>query len=262
MSVNKKSYHIRLCGVGRSGSTVIGAFLAGRIEGATHVGEVIRFSKKSGRVSRSTWFCSCGRPVKQCKFWKQVDVIHQQDTEYSQVLGQVTKLSGVIVDTSKTFPETVHADLDLHLVKDPRATTWSWFRRRKVRTDAGGVETLRQIRILELPRHILYEYKWFLKFRLKGICVLRYEKFVESPEAYLYTICNILGVAPRDEYDGDSNHGVGGNVARHNFDGLMINEQGWRTEAPRWLRATLALAYAPLLLYLNLPLQNELRPAW
>ena len=72
----------------------------------------------------------------------------------------------------------------------------------------------------------------------------------------------VVGVAATDKYDRASNHGVGGNVARHNFDGLMINEQGWRTEAPRWLRATLALTYSPLLLYLNFALRNELQPAW
>ena len=262
MPVSSKGYHVRICGVGRSGSTVIGAFLAGRIDGGIHVGEVMRFSSRSGRVSKSTWLCSCGSPVNECEFWKQIDVIRQHDAEYGQVLEQISKFSRVIVDTSKTFPKAVPADLDLHLVKDPRATTWSWFRRRKVTTGAGGEESLKQIGIVQLPRHILYEYKWFLKFRLKGVRVLRYEKFVESPEAYLYTICNILGMVPKDEYDRDSNHGVGGNVARHDFDGLMINEQGWRTEAPKWLRATLVLAYSPLLLYLNFLLRDELQPAW
>ena len=41
---------IRIYGVGRSGSTVIGAYIAGRIPGAIHVGEIVRFDSLSSNA--------------------------------------------------------------------------------------------------------------------------------------------------------------------------------------------------------------------
>lgn len=246
----KSGKHIRVCGVGRSGSTVFGAYIAGRLEGGIHVGEITRLTTIAGRESESTWTCSCGKSVDGCGFWGDLDLLQGKKT----YAGMVHSLKGTgltIVDTSKTFPEGVNADIEVHLVKDPRATSWSWFRKRSMRFGSYE-ESLKRIGWFDLPRHILYEYKWFIKYRCAQVPLVSYESFVADPEKTLRWLGAGLGVAVLRRYNHGANHGIGGNIARHIFDGKLFDEQGWKDEAPLVFKVLTTFAYAPIILYLKL----------
>lgn len=246
----KSGKHIRVCGVGRSGSTVFGAYIAARIEGGVHVGEITRLTTIDGRKSKSTWMCSCGRPLESCGFWCDVDLLQGEKT-YAGMVHSLKRPGLIIVDTSKTFPEGVNADIDIHLVKDPRATSWSWFRKRSTRLGAYE-ESLKRIGWVDLPLHILYEYKWFIKYRRAKTPLVLYESFVADPEKTLRWLAAGLGAPVLRRHNHGTNHGIGGNIARHAFDGKIFNEQGWKEEAPLVFKVLTTIAYAPVLFYLKL----------
>ena len=79
----------------KTAATVIGAYIAGRILGAIHVGEIVRFD--SPPLIKQNPTCTCGKQICACSFWKEVD----QDS-YARVIESIASNGyEVIVDSSK-----------------------------------------------------------------------------------------------------------------------------------------------------------------
>lgn len=83
--------------------------------------------------------------------------------------------------------------------------------------------------------------------------LVEYSEFCEKPKEVLGRIIhhNKLGVEIEDSYRKESNHGVGGNVARYGFNGELRPENKWREESSPLYRILATLAYAPLLLWIK-----------
>ena len=241
---------IRIYGVGRSGSTVIGAYIAGHIKNAVHIGEAVRFD--SPHLIKANPTCTCGVDVDECSVWQPVD-----RSNYRTVVESIHRTGyQLVVDSSKSG-ETPNVDgvtiVPIHLVKDPRASTWSWFRKREIVNPSGKKEKLKRVGWLELPRIIASNYKNFIKFRRRHYTLVEYDDFCDNPPQVLAHLVqqNRLGVETTDFYRKESNHGVGGNVARYGFDGVLRSENKWRDEAGILYRLVATLAYAPLLLWIK-----------
>lgn len=87
---------IRIYGVGRSGSTVIGAYMAGHLVNAVHIGEAVRFDSPELIVANPT--CTCGVIVDDCCFWKAVN-----RCSYRGVVESLYQSSQqLVVDSSKS----------------------------------------------------------------------------------------------------------------------------------------------------------------
>lgn len=156
-----------VAGVGRSGSTILGALL-GQVDGFFFGGEIGALFKGTevGAPGEGVtpWLCGCGAPLAQCPLWREVLGSGSRDldlrTIYEQGAGwrpslvvappppgfqryleqlyqsirRVTR-SHVIVDTSKSvaygrvLSRLPSIDLYVvHLVRDPRAVAFSWGR--------------------------------------------------------------------------------------------------------------------------------------
>lgn len=245
-------YLIRIYGVGRSGSTVIGAYLAGHFDKAVHIGEAVRFDRKE--LVEANPSCTCGFIIDDCPFWSKMD-----HSSYRSVVESISGFNdhSVVVDSSKSgkAPDVVGVTtVPLHLVKDPRASTWSWFRSRALINPSGRKENLKRVSWRHLPRMVLSTYKNFLKIRLGlygQMPLLSYETFVAEPKRTLQWLSGKLGLPIREQYNGRANHGIGGNITRYAFDGRLVNEEGWRHEAPVIFRIFTTIVYAPILLYLR-----------
>ena len=238
---------IRIYGVGRSGSTVIGAYMAGRFQNAVHIGEAFRFDTPI--LIQSLPFCTCGSGLDECTFWRTVT-----KTSYTAVLASLSSSDIVVVDSSKAgeLPKQYASKaFSIHLVKDPRATTWSWLRKRETVNPLGKKEHLKRISFREIPLVVLSNYKNFIKFRMRRYMYLDYGAFVDNPTRYLQKISEEFGLGPiREHFDPTSNHGVGGNIARYRFDGVLKFEDGWKKEAGMIYKLLITAAYVPILVWM------------
>src|SRR5690554_5150679 len=224
--------------------------MAGHLSNGVHIGEAVRFDSSELIVANPT--CTCGVIVDDCCFWKTVD-----RCSYRKVVESLYQ-SGqeLVVDSSKSgeTPEISGVTVvPIHLIKDPRASTWSWFRTREIVNPSGKIENLKKVTWANLPRIIVSNYKNFIKFRRRNYMLVEYGKFCEKPKEVLGRIIdyNKLGVEIEDSYRKESNHGVGGNVARYGFNGDLRTESKWREESSLLYRILATLAYAPLLLWIK-----------
>lgn len=241
---------IRIYGVGRSGSTVIDAYLAGHIAHAVHIGEAVRFDNPELIKANPT--CTCGAAIESCSFWSRIDC-----SDYKAVVESIYRTGHrLVVDSSKPgeTPEIAGVRIiPIHLVKDRRASTWSWFRKKEIINPSGKKENLKQVGWSDLPRIIASNYKNFIKFRLRRYPLVDYGEFCEKPQQAMGRIIeqNNLGVEKLDSYWKESSHGIGGNVARYGFDGGLKTENKWRQEAGILYRVISTIAYAPLLIWIK-----------
>lgn len=241
---------IRIYGVGRSGSTVIGAYIAGHIADAVHIGEAVRFDSPELIAANPT--CTCGSAIEECSVWQSVN-----RSTYRSVVESVHRAGHQLVVDSSKSGETPEIDgvtiVAIHLVKDPRASTWSWFRKREIINPSGKREKLKQVSWIDLPRIIVSNYKNFIKFRRRRYTLVEYGDFCERPRQVLDHLINQsnLNVGTIDSYRKESNHGVGGNVARYGFDGQLRPENKWREESGILYRIVATIAYAPLLIWIK-----------
>ena len=249
-----KNKHIRICGTGRSGSTAIGAYIAGHLSDTYHGGEIVRLTDEKSLNSRGTQLCSCGKLIKDCAYFQTVGIDGTQTLNYEAITQQLRQ-GGHFVDTSKTFRDHIKADLDIHLIKDPRATTWAWFRKKEIKTKYGDLN-LQKIKIKNLPRHIMYEYKYFIKYRFQKLMIIRYEDFVADPDKFIKIISDKLSIPRLIEYHSKHNHGIGGNTGKFDFNGRLFLDEKWKKEAPWWLRGILHVSFLPIIIYLKFYSQN------
>ena len=241
---------VRIYEVGISGSTVIGAYLAGRTRNAIHNGEAVRVDRPS--LIKANPVCTCGVNILECPFWKSID----RDGYRVAVKSIASKGYSTVIDSSKSseIPTVDGVDvIPIHLVKDPRASTWSWFRTREIVNPAGMKETLKKVSWLDLPKVILSTYKNFIKFRIRNYPLIRYERFCREPDVYLRQILSKMNLAIEDSrpYSQESNHGVGGNVARYGLDGTLNAESKWKEEASLIYQWAVSIAYLPMLVWIR-----------
>jgi hypothetical protein len=164
----------------------------------------------------------------------------------------------VIVDSSK-IPAYLYAlgqipDLSLrvvHLVRDPRATTYSWLRRID-RSDGGGPLTMERFPVWESSaRWVTWNAMVPIVAKLVGAPVMRvhYEAFVANPRRTVRDIVSLVDeVAPVPESDLQfiaphevelhPNHTVWGNYSRQRTGRVPIDlDMEWTRAMSSWSRA-------------------------
>jgi Sulfotransferase family len=169
----------------------------------------------------------------------------------------------VVVDSSK-FPSYQYvlesfADLDVytvHLVRDPRAVTYSYCCRQKPRSPFEHAELLN-------PRHpvatALSWHEWNVLLRRSArrrpgrYMLLRYEDFAEDPQAVLLRILAMLGeeraqlpfVGDREVVLG-THHTVSGNPDRFKTGSTIIRtDEEWKTQMGWGMRAVVSVMTWP-----------------
>lgn len=222
--------------------------MAGHVRSAIHIGEAVRFDNPQLIKANLTYTRSCEIAV--CPHWSMTD-----RSSYKAVVESMSR-SGLatVVDSSKSG-ETLGVSgvrlVPIHLVKDLRASTWSWFRKREIISPSGKKENLKHASYFDFPIIIENNYKSFIKFLMRKYLLVEYGRFCGSLQTELKRILaetqlKVGGVAT---YRKESNHGVGGNAARYGFEGELRPENKWREEPSLFYRIVTTVAYAPLLLW-------------
>lgn len=255
---------------GRSGSTLVTTVL-GQLDGVLAAGE-LRFLWQRGAVENRP--CGCGQPFLECSLWSAVmakldadpapvaSALHHRlrirrllgvlrrrrvpghptDATIAELYGLLA--ADLVVDSSK--PPTYGLllaglpDVEvrvLHLVRDPRATAFSWRRKR-------GLDGPDDERLMSRPPVAKSALLWLvwntvaaLLWRRSGRYLrMRYEDFVADPEAATRRIAAFAGV------DGDfsfldpgaarlaATHSVAGNPARHRSGAVpLVADREWVT---------------------------------
>jgi hypothetical protein len=173
----------------------------------------------------------------------------------------------IIVDSSK-IPAYLHAlgrvpELDLrvvHLVRDPRATTYSWLRRIE-RTDGGSELAMEQFPVWgSSGRWVTWNAMVPIIAKQIGAPTIRihYESFVARPRETLeevLTLVDDVGSISNDgwpfvgpnEVDLKPTHTVWGNPSRQRTGRIRIEaDMEWSTELGTWHRALVAGLTYPL----------------
>lgn len=293
-------------GSGRSGSTLMMRVL-GSLQGYFSVGELNHIWEQGIINNRN---CGCGKPFKECEFWRAVideafgdiefvDALHLKKLRYATqrtkhlpllaipklqtasftrglreyadafeaVYSAIQKVSGcdVIVDSSKApghvftvagLPN-VHARM-IHLVRDSRATAYSWTRK-KPRTDVSGAAEF-----MEPHHHFEMTMRWTSKHlfthmaarRFDNYTLLRYEDFTASPRNSLALALSEIGLAPAmsppfisdSDVDLAGDHSVWGNPDRSRQGVVTIrNDDEWKHALASSTRRQVTLLTLPLL---------------
>lgn len=173
----------------------------------------------------------------------------------------------VIVDSSKVPSYAIavaslpNVDLRVvHLVRDPRATTYSWSRHID-RSDAGRPLTMER---LETWQSAARWCSWnaatelLIKRLARPTVRVSYEQFVRDPKATISTLLGLVDdVAPVDraalpfisdrEVDLESTHTVWGNHRRRRAGRVLIaSDEEWKANLSRLERAVVAATTYPL----------------
>jgi hypothetical protein len=218
--------------------------------------------------SRRTWRVLSGRSSPELEAYMSVM------TRVFHAVADVTE-SRVIVDSSKVPSDAAMLlsvpTIDpyyIHLVRDPRATAFSW-QRRKARLDGTSVE--------DMPRFSLIKnaFNWN-EFNLGAEGVhrrvgpsrfrrIRYEDFVSDPRGTVEDIVAFVGERPDElPFSGQlgilgTNHTVSGNPSRFKRGEIAIrSDDEWiRQQAPvhRWVTTMMTL---PFLRMYDYPLRPRL----
>lgn len=158
----------------------------------------------------------------------------------------------------------------LHLVRDPRATAFSWLRRKPTRDTAEGAAMQRQ----ETWKSSLLWTVWnltvvrFWKDDGPQVCRVRYEDFVADPVGQLSRVATMVGADPDrlpfvgpDRVQLAPTHSVAGNPNRHDTGVVRLRaDDQWRTDMTRWDRAVVTLVTAPGLRRFGYPLNTRSLP--
>jgi hypothetical protein len=286
-----------LAGSGRSGSTLVTTLL-GQVDGFLAAGE-LRYLWQRGLVDERPCGCGRPIPVcplwgavaatlppgaaprvaaslrSRLRIRRLPAVLrgtlrpHEDDATLVALYEAIAKHADdpVIVDSSKLPPYgALLAGLPgidlrvLHVVRDPRATAYSWRRRRAL--DGG-----RDDRLMGRPPVWKAAALWLVwnatTLRLwgrtapEGYLRVRYEDLIREPEPVLRRIAHFAW-APEDAVlppvvDGRvhlrTTHSVAGNPSRHRTGAVpLVLDDEWRTGLPGWARWTVAAITWPLLL--------------
>ena len=177
----------------------------------------------------------------------------------------------MIVDSSKlpTYCYLLHQIPSLririvHLVRDPRATAYSWQRLRATGALDDDDEAMDRFSVWKATalwdiwnstaRHLFSVSPDYLR--------VRYEDLVADPRQVIDTIRTFAGLLPDDgPFDGDRtvmlqpNHAVAGNPNRRRAGAIeLVEDDEWRTELSRLHRGTVSTLAAPVLGRFGYPL--------
>jgi hypothetical protein len=153
----------------------------------------------------------------------------------------------------------------LHLVRDPRATAFSW-QRRKALPVADGLATMATMRPVasvrnwskagveaELLRRFVPRDRWLF---------LRYEDFVAGPAAAIDRVLGFVGVAAPSPFVGPdtvhlgTNHTMAGNPNRFRTGSVRIVEDDeWKSRMARRDRTVITAAALPMLVRYGYPVR-------
>jgi hypothetical protein len=280
-----------IAGSGRSGSTLVTNVL-GQLDGVFAAGE-LRYLWQRGALENRP--CGCGQPFADCPVWtrvmKEVDAdpaevaagLRQRlrirrirawrgERAHPGVAALYRALDGdLVVDSSKLPPYGMLVDrLDgvdvrvLHVVRDPRATAYSWRRRRGL--DGPGDERLMsrppvaKAALLWLVWNTVTAIAWRRSGRYLRV---RYEDFVADPTGVTARIADFAEVSGKPPVTESTvhlrpTHSVAGNPSRHRTGDVRV------TADREWVRGLSGPAYAlvtcvtaPLLWRFGYPFRRE-----
>jgi sulfotransferase family protein len=250
-------------GYGHSGSTLLEYLLAASPE-VIACGEVASVLRERGRKDK----CTCRRDIKDCPVWGPLfaSPATLEDMSHAElVLTLVARDGGahdVLVDSSKTAWRSIAVPFRLarelgsdfklvHLVRDPRAVSWSAVKKAKRR----GARPLLAMRCASAAAG------WWianLACELFGQSYpdrylrLRYEDLARSPSDAMRDL--FAKLLPESEWRADE---IGGSDTRHQLYGNRMRaaslslaevkeDAGWQHDMPDVVRALVALLTAPL----------------
>lgn len=195
-----------------------------------------------------------------------------------EALAEVTG-ARVLVDSSKLPPYgmlvTQLSRLDvriLHVVRDARATAYSWSRSKQAKTSRDD-DALMPRQPLVKSTALWLTWNWVALLRWAGragYLRLRYEDFVADPQGSLQQVCELANLDPTDlpflddhRVDLEGGHVIAGNPDRHRHGAVAIREddQWRRTMRSRDRLAVTLLASAGLIAFgYPLSVRNHRRP--
>lgn len=185
--------------------------------------------------------------------------------EYGEVLARILtaarELSScrIVVDSSKT-PEHAMAlgtspDIELHvvhLIRDARATAYSWRKRKMLPGPGGQVREMHRHGYLKVANYWRRENKAvaLLRDTASSFTLLRYEDFVREPQVNLARMLAKLGEADAtapilsdNVVELSPSHSIGGNPNRFDSGKIEIRlDNKWEREMNRWGRRIVTLA--------------------
>jgi hypothetical protein len=199
-------------------------------------------------------------------------------SEYRKRIGDLyaamaaTADARVIIDSSKnpyhlfllSTIESLNVHV-LHLVRDPRATAYSWMRKR-LRSDVGGGRSVE----MEQFSPVTNSRKWTIcnltiqsmHDRFAGYARLRYEDFVQDPALAVESLRGPLHLPDRASPFGNNrrivltgNHTVWGNPKRTTLGEIEIRpDLEWTEQMSRWDQARASVFSWPLMWHYGYPL--------
>jgi hypothetical protein len=184
---------------------------------------------------------------------------------------------GVIVDSSKLPSYGVMLELlprvdvrVVHLIRDPRATAYSWLRKKALPDRAGAVLMQRQRPVKAAGLWVLWNTAAALLWRRSPRYLrVHYESFARSPRVAVDRILAHAGVVgpggpfvSETEVELTSNHTVAGNPSRFSTGRVAIrSDDEWITGLRPWDRIRVTAVTWPLLLRYGYPLRPPHAPA-
>ena len=192
------------------------------------------------------------------RYWATLESYAEVTSRLYRTIQEVTRCE-VIVDSSKrpsyaAFIKVLEGcdPYFVHLVRDPRASAYSWHTRRYA--SAQGSEVTRRNALDSTLRWDLLNLGSELLRRRAGtrFMRLRYEDLVAEPRRHVGEICGLLGIENRQLPFLDErtvvlnvNHTIAGNPSRFATGTLVLRDTGeWRLQQPaaaRWMATTMAL---------------------
>lgn len=188
--------------------------------------------------------------------------------------GVASATGKMIVDSSKlpTYCYLLHQVPSLrirvvHLVRDPRATAYSWQRLRATGAVDDDDEEMDRFSVWKATTlwDIWNSTAFHLFSRTEDYLQVRYEDLVTNPRAVVGAIRTFAGLRPDDTpFDGDHtvvlqpNHAVAGNPNRRRAGAIHLREDDeWRTGLSRFHRGAVSGLAAPVLGRFGYPLRPQ-----
>jgi hypothetical protein len=184
--------------------------------------------------------------------------------------------SHVLVDSSKLPPYGAMLDMlpgvelrVVHLIRDPRATAYSWLRKKRLPDRAGTAFMQRQGPVKASALWALWNTAAGLLWaRSPRYLRVHYEAFVRDPRAVVDRVLAHAGLpegsAPfvsDTEVELSDNHTVAGNPSRFSTGRVAIRaDDEWITAMRRWDRARVTAVTWPLLARYDYPLRPSASP--
>ena len=262
---------VYIAGYGRSGSTLLDALLDAHpaIAGVGEIANVLR-------PGHATNLCTCGSELADCEMWGPVllrppvrELAAGQREAWADAWRTIFTSVGartgadVVVDSTKSGrgdrlrPLLLRrAGFDVrvvHLVRDPRAVTWSVARGGNRAIEAGSATTgvSRYLRGIAgwLLANVTAEVLTNAAFRGRDRSIrVRYEDLVDDHRGVVQAVCSFAGVDPTQlppEAGETAGHAVSGNRMRRSGSLRVRADTEWETALPRMARV-LCLVTVPL----------------